>query len=331
MRVIITVLFICLSVLQGKAQNTFQFKGLIVHNKSGPKPGIKVLIDGIPAVTNSDGLFVLALPNATSSVVVSLEQHSGYTILYPYGGAVLIPRDLSKTSQIIIGDPKDDLLLQQYLRIYHLLKNKQSTSPADIARLNGKMDSLYTFLIRMNRTDMELKLAKEMQDGKDDYFPIISGDLIDYRIKAFDLKVAFKTIGDQNLRNRRLLEQLTAAANSYNASFNKLSTQHLTYERRIADYWQSDSLRNDFHNLAAFALDTIHAQNIYPMQPTIEQIQSYFLIHVGFFKNLFKKRSKKDKRVIAIRNNISVMVSNLDKLLPILEDDTRKLTIALAE
>ena len=320
MKFLFTVFLIFIALISAVAQKTFQFKGQIYHNKSGPQKNISVLIDNqYPAVTNDNGIFIAAgLPQSTTMIKVSLSK-SDYTILYPYSGYVLIPKDLNAVSQIIIGSTRDNQDLNQYLRLYTLIKNKPAPSNPDISLLSKKLDSLQSILINQHYTESELRNYKEIQDGKDDYLPEINGDMVDFQTKASDLKTAFKFVADYAFSEKNALEKLASSINNYNISFNKLNKQHLNYERRITDYWQNDSLRNDFRNWTSLALDTIHAQYIYPMQETIGQIRNYF---IGHNKNEEIKKN--------IQQNISRMVVQLELLLPRLDESTKIIGIALA-
>jgi hypothetical protein len=314
--VIVTTVKICV------AQNTFSFKAQIYHNKLGPQKNVSVLIDNqYPAVTNDAGVFIVGLPNATNHVKVTLSK-TNYAILYPYGGYLLIPRDLNDVPQVIVGNVKENDYLNQYLTIYKLLKNKpKATSDPTVGALKSKLDSLESQLIKLNYTEAEIRTAKEIQDGKDDYLPEISADLLDYRVKAIDLKTAFRYVSDYAFDNASALQKLAEAITNYNYSLNKLDRQHMNYEKRIGDFWQNEQLKKSYHDLVEFALDTINRLKIYPMQETIAQIREYFIN--GKNKNTTLKKSIQDK--------INSATNELDVLLPKLEKETIALLNELAE
>lgn len=301
------------------AQHTFTFKGQVYHNKLGALRNVSVLIDNqYPAVTNDAGIFQTALPDGTTQVKVSFAK-SDYTILYPYGGLVLIPRDANAAPQIIVGSVQDNEQLKQYLTLYKLIKQKPSTASADLQPLKSKLDSLQNLLLQLHYTETELRTAKEIQDGKDDYLPEINTTLNDFVVKAIDLKTAFKYVADYAFDNAKALERLTTAINNYNISFQALSNQHMNYARRIGEYWQSDTLQQAFGKLASLALDSVHKQLIYPMQETVSQIREYFYAN---------KKSEQLKN--SIQQSISRTVQQLEVVLPKLDADARQLTQALS-
>lgn len=312
MRYFIQILLALNSYTLCIAQNTFSFKGQVYHNKLGALKNVSVIIDNTyPSVTNDAGVFVVGLPNNTTHIKVALS-NSDYSILYPYGGYIAIPRDLNETPQVIVGNLKENDYLNQYLSLYKLVKGKTSTPDPNVQALKIKMDSLEKLLIKFHYTESDINTAKEIQNGKDDYFPTITGDLTDYITKAIDLKTAFKYVSDYAFDNVNALQKLAEAINNYNISFQTLSRQRSNYEKRIADYWKSDSLKINFNNLTSFALDTIHVQYIYPMQQTIAMIRDY-----RTNRNTDLKKS--------IQQKISLQVQKLDVLLPKLDEDTNQI------
>lgn len=284
-------------------QNSIAFKAQVFHHKLGPQKNISVLIDNqYAAVTNDAGVFIISLPKNTSRVKVSVSSNS-YSILYPFGGLVLLPRDVNDVPQIIVGSLRENNFMQQYLSLYRLIKAKTPSAPADIQGLKSKMDSLQKLLLKLNYTESELRTAKQLQDGKEDYLPAINGDLADYKTMAADLKTAFKYVSDYAFENGAALERLSTAIINYNNAFNRLDRQRFTYEKRVSDYWQDDSLSAQFSLLMSFALDTLHRQKIYPMQATIGQIRDYL---TRGNKNSALKKS--------IQEHISSMVGELEML-----------------
>ena len=295
------------------AQHTILFKGQVYHNKSGAQKNMTVLINNqYPAVTNDAGIFQIALPDETNHIRVSLAKPR-YAILYPPGGYVLVPRDLNEAPQVILGDIRDNKPLNTYLTIYKQIKSNSATS-ADMEALNKKLDSLEQMLLQMNYTRAELTSAREMQEKRDDYLPEINTTLTDYYNTATDLETAFKYVSDYAFHNAAALEQLGSAIRNYNAGFQKLYNQHLNFEKRVGDYWQSDSLKVEFTRLTGFALDTIHRQKIFPMQETIGEIRKYF---TAGLKDAALKKS--------IQQNIARHVSELEVLLPKLDEQMKSL------
>lgn len=297
------------------AQNSFSFKAVVYHNKLGLQKNITVFIDNKPAETNDAGVFVIGLPNGTNHVKVTLPT-TKYVVLYPSAGYLLIPRDITEKPEIIIGNPKENDYLNQYLTLYKLIKKKPaSISDPGVVELKNKMDSLKDQLLSLHYTETEIRTAKETEDGKEDYLPEITADIIDYRTKATDLKTAFKYVSDYAFDNANALQKLAEAITNYNDIFHKLDRQHINYEKRIKDFWQNDQLTTSFHNLMAFSLDTLHAQKIEPMQKVIAQIREYFVN--GRSKNKALKKSIQDK--------ISISIQEIDMLLPTLEKQTNEL------
>ena len=321
MKCLLQIFLLITSVNFGVAQNTFSFKGQVYHNKLGPQKNVSVLIDNqYPAVTNDAGVFIVGLPTATNHVKVTLAK-TNYTILYPYGGYLLIPRDLNEVPQIIVGNLQENDYLNQYLTIYKLLKKKPVTvADPGIGALKNKLDSLETQLIKLHYTETEIRTAKEIQDGKDDYLPEITADLSEFKIKAIDLKTAFKYVSDYAFDNENALQKLVESITNYNNSYNKLERQQINYAKRIRDFWQNEQLSMSFQSLMSFSLDTLHRQTIYPMQEIIVEVRDYFI-----------NKNKNGELKKSIRGKISDRVQQLEMLLPKMEKESNYVLSLLAQ
>ena len=154
-----------------------------------------VLVNSEVAVTNDAGVFVIGLNNDITHVKIGLQQ-AGYTVLYPTAGYVPIPRNLNDIPEIIIGNPQDNTYLNQYLAVYKEMKSNSSATASELIALGKKLDSLQQMLLQLNFTENDLRSAKEMQDGRDKYYPEITQNLQEFVGKAFDLKASLKYVVD---------------------------------------------------------------------------------------------------------------------------------------
>jgi hypothetical protein len=256
------------------AQNTFAFKAKVIHNKKGVMKDFNILVNSEVATTNDAGVFVIALNNDVTHVKVALQEAS-YAVLYPTGGYVSVPRDLNDVPEIIIGSPQDNTYLNQYLAIYKEIKSNNSATASELSALTKRLDSLQQILLTLNYTEMDLRSAKEMQDGRDRYYPEITQNLIEFTDKAFDLQRALQNITAFAFDNVSAFQNMHDAVTDYNHIRNILSAQRFNYERFISDYWQDDSLTNHFHSLIVYGLDTLHEGQILPLQNDITQINQY--------------------------------------------------------
>jgi hypothetical protein len=226
------------------------------------------------ATTNDAGIFVIGLNNNVTHVKVALQQ-TGYTVLYPTGGYVSVPRDLNDMPEIIIGSPQDNTYLNQYIAIYKEIKSNNTATASELSSLTKKLDSLQQILLTLNYTETDLRTAKEMQDGRDRYYPEITQNLVEFVDKAFDLQRALQNITAFAFDNASALQNMYNAVTDYNHIRNTLSAQRFNYEKFIADYWQDSSLTNHFHSLIVYALDSLHEGKILPLQNDITQINQY--------------------------------------------------------
>ena len=258
-----------------KAQNTFAFKGKVIHNKKGLMKQFSVLVNNEVATTNDAGIFVIGLNNDITHVKIGLQQ-TGYTVLYPTGGYVFIPRDLNDVPEIIIGSPQDNTYLNQYLAVYKEMKSNSNATASELIALGKKLDSLQQMLLQLNYTETDLRSAKEMQDGRDKYYPEISQNLQEFVGRALDLKASLQYMVEFAFDNSSARAKVYDAVTSYTDIINSLNRQRFNYEKFISDYWQNDSLTNHFHNLISYSLDTLHTGMILNLQSDIAQINEYF-------------------------------------------------------
>jgi hypothetical protein len=223
--------------------------------------------------------------------------------------------------QVIVGNLQENDYLNQYLTIYKLLKKRPVTvADPGIGALKSKLDSLETQLIKLHYTETEIRTAKEIQDGKDDYLPEITADLSEFRIKAIDLKTAFKYVSDYAFDNENALQKLVESITNYNNSYNKLERQQINYGKRIRDFWQNEQLSMSFQSLMSFSLDTLHRQTIYPMQEIIVEVRDYFI-----------NKNKNGELKKSIREKISDRVQQLEMLLPKMEKESNYVLSLLAQ
>ena len=272
-QLLFVLLFSCITIV-AFAQNTFAFKAKVIHNKKGIMKDFSILVNSEVATTNDAGIFVIALNNDVTHVKVALQQ-TGYTVLYPTGGYVFVPRDLNDVPEIIIGSPQDNTYLNQYLAIYKEIKSNNTATASEISSLTKKLDSLQQILLTLNYTETDLRSAKEVQDGRDRYYPEITQNLIEFVDKAFDLQSALENITAFAFDNPSALQNMYNKVTDYNHIRNTLSAQRFNYEKFIVDYWQDDSLTNRFHSLIVYALDSLHEGKILPLQNDITQINQY--------------------------------------------------------
>src|SRR3954469_4209787 len=268
------ILFFTCIHIAAFAQNTFAFKAKVIHNKKGIMKDFSILVNSEVATTNDAGIFVIPLNNEVTHVKVGLQQPS-YTVLYPTGGYVSVPRDLNDVPEIIIGSPQDNTYLNQYLAIYKEIKGNNSATAFELSALTKKLDSLQQVLLTLNYTETDLRSAKEMQDGRDRYYPEITQNLVEFVDKAFDLQKALQNITAFAFDNASALQNMYNTVTDYNHIRNTLSVQRFNYEKFISDYWQDDSLTSYFHSLVVYALDTLHEGKILLLQNDITQINQY--------------------------------------------------------
>ena len=235
-----------------------------------------LLVNSNVAVTNDAGIFVIPLNNSVNHVKIQLQQNN-FVVLYPTAGFVYVPRDLNDMPEIIIGSNTDNTFLNQYLYLYKALKNNKSSASTEINTINTKLDSLQKMLLQLHYTETEIRAAKEMQDGKDKYYPEISQNLYEFVSRAFDLRASFQYVSDFAFDNTAATQKLHDAVTDYTGIYNIMNRQRNNYQKQIEDYWQNDSLSAEYNSLISYALDSLHANQLFPLQTDITLINEYFM------------------------------------------------------
>lgn len=274
-RFLLCCLFLNINVIVF-AQNTFAFKAKVLHNKTGLMKQFSLLVNSNVAVTNDAGIFVIPLNNSVNHVKIQLQQNN-FVVLYPTAGFVYVPRDLNDMPEIIIGSNTDNTFLNQYLYLYKALKNNKSSASTEINTINTKLDSLQKMLLQLHYTETEIRAAKEMQDGKDKYYPEISQNLYEFVSRAFDLRASFQYVSDFAFDNTAATQKLHDAVTDYTGIYNIMNRQRNNYQKQIEDYWQNDSLSAEYNSLISYALDSLHANQLFPLQTDITLINEYFM------------------------------------------------------
>lgn len=252
---------------------TVSLKGQLLQDTKLIK-NYTILIDGKPETTDDAGIFTAEISSSAKQVTIQTSDQK-YVIVYPKNGKILVPKDASLITEIIVADFKSNDYLKEYLTVSKQIKDSIGKSQGQIKLLNTQLDSITSMLHKMNYTDTDLRSAKEIQEGKDRNLFDITKDLQDYSRNAQNLLSAFKYLSDYAFSNSRGLEQLSEAITNYNDVYNRLDGKKIFYQQTIANYWSKDQA-DSFQNVISFAMDTIHANKIYPLRDLLQQIRDYF-------------------------------------------------------
>ncbi len=268
-----------------------------------------LLVDGRAATTDFSGVLLSPVPSSKSQVKIQT-QDKRYFILYPRGGNILVPKDFTLITEIMLGTFGDDPNIKVYNKILKELNDAGRKPGVNIAPLQQKLDSIEALLTRLNYSKEDLRTARERQDGIDLFYPEITKSLRNYIVQALDLKNAFKYTSDFAFTSPNALQKLVQAVTEYNPCIEKMNESHSVYAKKIADYWQNDSLKKSFENIADTILFEIHRKNILPLNDLKNKINQYFLGQLP--GNANENRMK-------IQNEIAAVLPALTNKLTLLE------------
>lgn len=275
-----------------------------------------VLIDGKPETTDDAGIFSAEIGSSVKQVKIQTSDQK-YIIVYPRDGKILVPKDASLITEIVVANFKSNDYLKEYLTVSKQIKDSIGKSQAQIKLLNTQLDSITSMLHKLNYTDTDLRSAKEIQEGKDRNIYDITKDLQDYARNTENLVSAFKYVSDYAFSNSSAILQISEAINNYNQAFDRLDGKKTFYQKTIADYWGIEQA-NSYQNIINLAVDTLHRNRIYPLRDLLQQLRDYF--NVGKKSNELKNSiQQKITHVIAedtelidrLRNKITVFSQSL--------------------
>jgi len=269
----ITITMILFLAFGSAFSQTVSLKGQLLQNTKVIR-NYTVLIDGKPETTDDAGIFNAEIGSSVKQVKIQASDQK-YIIVYPRDGKILVPKDASLITEIIVADFKTNDYLKEYLTVSKQIKDSIGKNQGQIKSLNAQLDSITAMLHKLNYTDTDLRSAKEIQEGKDRNLFDITKDLQDYSRNVQNLLSAFKYLSDYAFLNSRGLEQLSEAITNYNDVYNRLDGKKIFYQQTIANYWGKDQA-DSFQNVISFAMDTIHANKIYPLRDLLQQIRDYF-------------------------------------------------------
>jgi hypothetical protein len=286
-----------MAVLDGYGQ-TLVFKGELLSNNLVVK-NYTVIIDGNPATTNESGVFSTAISSGAMQVQIKASDKK-YVIVYPIGGRVLIPKDQSLITEIVLEDFQSSRQIKSYMLSFSQLKDAAKKGQSETKALQAKIDSIVTNLKKLGYTNEDLRIARERQDGIDLFYPEISATLQNYILQAQSLMIAFKFIGTYAFVNINALTQYSQTQNGFNQAFEKLFVNYPTYSKKMVDYWKDPSLSKDFNGITDTLIYGIGKNKIVPLNDLKNQINQYFQNQIP--------EKEKEKQKKEIQSQIAVQV-----------------------
>ncbi|WP_154402493.1 hypothetical protein [Mucilaginibacter endophyticus] len=315
MKALVYIVGLCMTGLNGYGQTTV-FKGELLNNNTLVK-NYTITIDGNPATTNGSGVFSTAISSSTTQVEIKTSDKT-YIILYPIGGRVLIPKNPTLLTQIVLESFQSSGQIKSYMASLSQLKDAAKKGQADTKALQVKIDSIAANLKKLGYSNEDLRAAREKQDGIDLFYPEISAALQNYILQAQSLMIAFKFIGVYAFVNVNALTQYAQTQNGFNQAFEKLYVNYPTYSKKMSDYWDDPALSKAFEGIADTLIYAIGKNKIVPLNDVKNQINQYFQNQMpDKDKDKLKKeiQSQIEAQVPAITDQLTAMEQRIKQFL----------------
>lgn len=275
-------------------------------SNNSPVSNYTVLAEGQSGTTNDAGIFLATVKSTLTQLTIQPSDNH-YIIVYPQGGKVLVPKDPSLVTQVILQPFKSNVYIDQYLTAFKQLRDSSGKSQQQLQAIRKQVDALTKQLTAYHYSNQDLAAVRERQNGKDLSYPAISTSLQNYVNQATSLCAAFQYSSAFAFENHNALEQLVQAVNNFNPAYNDLFTNRNIYAQKIQAYWQDEQLNAAYKGITDTLLEVIGKQTILPLNDLKTRINAYF---TGQVSNQDKGPAKKQ-----IQDQVAVIVPVLNKQL----------------
>jgi hypothetical protein len=151
----------------------------------------------------------------------------------------------------------------------------------------------------------------------------ISGTLGSFIIEAKNLVNAFRKANDRVFEDNVTLRQITSSVINYNAAFNKLNNERMSYEKQVLVNWENEALYSDVRYLFDYALGELHAVNILELNSALTLIND---INQGKISGRKNEKEAKERVLSGIFQN----TNQLDKRIQELERRANRILYTLS-
>jgi hypothetical protein len=152
----------------------------------------------------------------------------------------------------------------------------------------------------------------------------IASSLGTFIIEAKDLVNAFRATSVEVFEDNLALRKMSDAVLQYNAAFNKLNSERMSYEKQVLTYWNNEALYNDVRYLFDYALGELHAVNVLELNGALNTIND---LAVGKIAGRKAEKEAKDKVLATIAQN----TGQLDKRIQELERRANRILYTLSD
>src|SRR5450631_3413047 len=153
----ITISMILFLAFGSAFSQTVILKGQLLQDTKVIK-NYSVLIDGKPETTDDAGIFSAEIGSSVKQVKIQTSDQK-YIIVYPRDGKILVPKDASLITEIVIANFKSNDYLKEYLTVSKQIKDSIGKSQGQIKSLNTQLDSITSMLHKLNYSDTDLRSA----------------------------------------------------------------------------------------------------------------------------------------------------------------------------
>lgn len=221
-------------------------------------------------VTNDRGMFEAELPAGVAQVAVEVVGRE-WTVLYPRGGQVAIPRDPGVAVEVVVGETVEAATLRLFAEQHERLASRLERVGAEQGEIQAVLERFVEDVTaRLEMSEAEMRRAIEQEQERLRHYPELSATVSGYLIAARDLNDYFKRYGHAAFEDRDAFEGLRQQAEAYNGAFQKLRSDRMAFEYQVGTYWESEELLSDLRALFDYALGEVHDIRMLPLNASLE-------------------------------------------------------------
>jgi len=286
----------------------FDLAFLEPDNSTLPAAYYEIKFNGKVVKANDAGTIFIDREASSPAVQVSMLD-AAYVLVGP--SAVPFPDNAAMVTTILLHKKTNKeqavtALSSELKKINVSLSQAVNKDDAASKKIAHALDSLLGMVTSQYRiSEMELKSAVQLAEGREKYYPQITYALESYLNEAKDIRDIFKNMLAFSLQNPKSFFLFDSTIKVYNKFYNELNNNNNEYEKAVQTYWKSDELASGFHNVFDYAINDIHRTSILTLNTLFVQKANMY-IHT----DSRKERKQLKQEIIASLNAVMPILDN---------------------
>jgi tetratricopeptide (TPR) repeat protein len=308
---------------------TVFIKGKVFDEKKNPVKNLNIRFTGVAdIVTTGQGEFILELPSAVNQLNASVS-NSEYKILYPVDGNVAVPGSADIVLNIVVSKEasSNENSVNDLVKKY----NEMKTLLGDLGvTQNELVEYLKKFVeiesARIETDEKNLRDAIERSKRREEIYPVLSSAMLNYLLKAQNIKNYFKNTATMAFMDIAAHDQLAEALIAYNKAFNEINNNRLAYINDVTINWNK-SIAEELNRVNEYALDEIHLPHVLRLNEAINSINKILRGHIDSRSERDNLRASTIKLIDSVTTELDIRLQVLDRRINTLLNEMKETNI----